>query len=83
MRSFKALLSKASHLTHKGRPLHLHKLYKTLTNLGLSENGISDTGATCIAEAIKVNKTLTNLNLYGNCMSDPDVTSIAGTIKVN
>ena len=36
---------------------------KTLTNLDLSMNDISDAGATCIAEAIKVNKTLTNLNL--------------------
>ena len=53
---------------------------KTLTNLGLTYNGIGDAGATSIAEVIKVNKTLTNLNLYRNCMSDPDATSIAGTI---
>ena len=70
-------------MTPKGRPLHLHKVNKTLTNLGLAYNGIGDPGATSIAEVIKVNKTLTNLNLYGNCISDPDATSIAGTIKVN
>ena len=78
-----SLLSKATHLTLKGRPLHLRKVNKTLTNLGLTYNAIGDAGATSIAEVIKVNKTLTNLNLYGNCMSDPDATSIAGKIKVN
>ena len=72
-----------SHLTLKGRPLHSHKVNKTLPNLGLTYNGIGDAGATSIVEVFKVNKTLTNLNLYGNCMSDPDATSIAGTIKVN
>ena len=77
------LLSKATHLTLKGRPLHWHKVNKTLTNLCLAYNGIGDAGATSIGEVIKVNKMLTNLNLYGNCMSDPDATSIAGTIKVN
>ena len=35
---------------------------KTLTNLDLSDNGMSEAGATSIAEEIKVNKTLTNLN---------------------
>ena len=39
---------------------------KTLTILGLRRNGISDAGATCIAEAIKLNKTLTNLDLSYN-----------------
>ena len=63
-----SLLSKATHLTLKGRPLHLRKVNKTLTNLGLTYNAIGDESATSIAEVIKVNKTLTNLNLYGNCM---------------
>ena len=31
------------------------KVNKTLTNLDLSDNGISNAGATSIAEAIKVN----------------------------
>ena len=70
-------------MTLKGRPLHSHKVNKTLPNLGFTYNGIGDAGATSIGEVIKVNKMLTNLNLYGNCMSDPDATSIAGTIKVN
>ena len=54
-----------------------------LTNLNLYRNGISDAGATCIAEAIKVNKTLTNLNLHRNRFSDASATSIAEAIKVN
>ena len=37
---------------------------KTLTNLDLSRNDVCDAGATCIAEAIKVNKTLTNLDWF-------------------
>nr|XP_058946250.1 nucleotide-binding oligomerization domain-containing protein 2-like [Pocillopora verrucosa]XP_058946251.1 nucleotide-binding oligomerization domain-containing protein 2-like [Pocillopora verrucosa] len=54
-----------------------------LTNLILSYNGIRDAGATCIAEAIKVNKTLTNLNLSYNGISDAGATCIAEAIKVN
>ncbi|CAH3167459.1 unnamed protein product [Pocillopora meandrina] len=65
---------------------YLSKLFGTglnLTNLDLSFNGISDAGATCIAEAIKVNKTLTNLDLRGNGISDAGATCIAEAIKVN
>ena len=50
---------------------------KTLTNLDLSYNSISDAGATCIAEAIKVNKTLTNFDLRGNVISAAGATCIA------
>ena len=49
---------------------------KTLTDLHLSGNGISDAGATCITEAIKVNKTLTNLYLSGNGISVAGLTYI-------
>ena len=65
---------------------HLLKSFGTglnLTNLDLSWNGISDAGATCIAEAIKVNKTLTNLDLSYNGISDVGATCIAEAIKVN
>ena len=41
---------------------------KTLTNLYLSYNGISDAGATCIAEAIKVNKMLAKFDLSWYCV---------------
>ena len=49
---------------------------KTLTNLYLRRNDISDTGAACIAEAMKVNKTLTNLDLSVNVISDAGATCI-------
>nr|XP_058973955.1 uncharacterized protein LOC131800284 [Pocillopora verrucosa] len=65
---------------------HLSKSFGTglnLTNLDLSDNGISDAGATCIAEAIKVNKTLTNLDLSFNGISAAGATCIAEAIKVN
>ncbi|XP_066024019.1 protein NLRC3-like [Pocillopora verrucosa] len=65
---------------------HLSKSFGTglnLTNLYLFDNGIRDAGATCIAEAIKVNKTLTNLNLRNNGISDAGATCIAEAIKVN
>ena len=65
---------------------HLSKSFGTglnLTNLNLSYNVISDAGATCIAEAIKVNKTLTNLNLSYNGISDVGATCIAEAMKVN
>ena len=65
---------------------HLSKSFGTglnLTNLDLSYNGISAAGATCIAEAIKVNKTLTNLDLSGNRISAAGATCIAEAIKVN
>ena len=50
---------------------------KTLTNLDLSDNGMSEAGATSIAEATKFNKTLTNLNLFSNGISNAEATSIA------
>nr|XP_058950863.1 protein NLRC3-like isoform X2 [Pocillopora verrucosa] len=65
---------------------HLSKSFGTglnLTNLDLSYNGISAAGATCIAEAIKVNKTLTNLDLSYNGISAAGATCIAEAIKVN
>ncbi|XP_066024140.1 NLR family CARD domain-containing protein 3-like isoform X2 [Pocillopora verrucosa] len=65
---------------------HLSKSFGTglnLTNLDLSCNVISDAGATCIAEAIKVNKTLTNLDLRYNGISAAGATCIAEAIKVN
>ncbi|CAH3166695.1 unnamed protein product [Pocillopora meandrina] len=65
---------------------HLSKSFGTglnLTNLDLRRNGISDAGATCIAEAIKVNKTLTNLYLRNNSISAAGATCIAEAIKVN
>ena len=65
---------------------HLSNSFGTglnLTNLDLSENDISDAGATCIAEAIKVNKTLTNLDLSENAISGAGATCIAEAIKVN
>ena len=54
-----------------------------LTSLTLSYISSSDAGATCIAEAIKVNKTQTNLDLSGNGISDAGATCIAEAIKVN
>ncbi|XP_066024120.1 NLR family CARD domain-containing protein 3 isoform X3 [Pocillopora verrucosa] len=65
---------------------HLSKSFGTglnLTNLDLSVNDIGDAGATCIAEAIKVNKTLTNLDLRRNGISAAGATCIAEAIKVN
>ena len=65
---------------------HLLKSFGTglnLTNLDLSWNHISAAGATCIAEAIKVNKTLTNLDLRYNGISAAGATCIAEAIKVN
>ena len=67
---------------------HLLKSFGTglnLTNLDLSWNRyvISAAGATCIAEAIKVNKTLTNLDLSVNDVGDAGATCIAEAIKVN
>ena len=65
---------------------HLSKSFGTglnLTNLDLSFNGISDAGATCIAEAIKVNKTLTNLDLSSNDISAAGATCIAEAIIGN
>ncbi|XP_066024874.1 NLR family CARD domain-containing protein 3-like isoform X2 [Pocillopora verrucosa] len=65
---------------------HLSKSFGTglnLTNLDLRDNGISAAGATCIAEAIKVNKTLTNLDLRDNGISAAGATCIAEAIKVN
>ncbi|XP_066024109.1 NLR family CARD domain-containing protein 3-like isoform X2 [Pocillopora verrucosa] len=65
---------------------HLLKSFGTglnVTNLDLKNNGISAAGATCIAEAIKVNKTLTNLDLQNNGISAAGATCIAEAIKVN
>ena len=65
---------------------HLSKSFGTglnLTYLDLSHNGISVAGATCIAEAIKVNKTITNYYLPCNGISDVGATCIAEAIKVN
>ena len=66
--------------------LQLAKCFGTclnLTNLNMAYNGISDAGATSIAEAIKVNKTLTCLILVGNGITDAGATSLAEAIKVN
>ena len=54
-----------------------------LTDLNLYYSGMSEAGATFIAEAIKVNKTLTNLNFCNNDISDAGTTSIAEAIKVD
>ena len=54
-----------------------------ILDLDLSDNGMSEAGATSIAEAIKVNKTLTNLNFCSNDISDAGTTSIAEAIKVD
>ena len=54
-----------------------------LTDLNLYYSGMSEAGATSIAEAIKVNKTLTNLNFCSNDISDAVTTSIAEAIKVD
>ena len=59
------------------------KVNKTLTNLDLSDNGMSEAGATSIAEVIKFNKTLTNLNLCSNGISDAGATFVAEAMKVN
>ena len=53
-----------------------------LTNLDLSSNGISDTGATSLAKVIKVNKTLTDLDLSGDSIGDAGATSIVQAMKV-
>ena len=60
------------HFSYNPSPIN-----KTLTNLDLSDNGISDAGATSITEAIKVNKTLTNLELSCNRIIDAGATCIA------
>lgn len=59
------------------------KVNKTLTNLDLSDNQISDTGTTFIAEAIKGNTSLTNLSVPNNYIRDAGATSITEAIKVN
>ena len=62
------------------------KSFKTclnLTDLNLYYNGVSEAGATSIAEAIKGKKMLTNLDLSDSGMSEAGATSIAEAIKVN
>ena len=54
-----------------------------LTFLYLAYYSIDDTGATSLAEAIKVNKKLTNLDLCGNAICVAGATSIAEALKVN
>ena len=56
---------------------------KTVTSLHLVRNGISESGATCIAEAIEAIDTLSRLNLSGNGISDIGATAIAEAIKAN
>ena len=51
--------------------------------MDLSFNGISDAGATSIAEANKTNRTLTKLDLSFKGISDAGATFIAKAIKDN
>ena len=54
-----------------------------LTDLNLYYNGMSEAGATSIADAVEGNKMLTNLDFSDNGMSEASATSIAEAIKVN
>ena len=56
---------------------------QTVTSFDMRGYGISDAGATSIAEAIKVNKTLTRFNFSSKIISDAGAASIAEAIKVN
>ena len=59
------------------------KVNNTLTELDLSENNISYSGATSIAEAIKVNNTLTKLDLSTNNIGDIGAKFIIKALKFN
>ena len=56
---------------------------QTVTSFDMRGYGISDAGATSIADAIKVNKTLTRFNFSSKIISDAGAASIAEAIKVN
>ncbi|CAF1596356.1 unnamed protein product, partial [Didymodactylos carnosus] len=59
------------------------KINKTLTELWISQNNISDQGAMAIAEALKINKTLTELWIYENNISYQGAMAIAEALKIN
>ena len=59
------------------------RVNKTLTNLNLSDNGISDASAKSIAEANKVIKTPCNSDLSFNGINNAGATSIVEAMKVN
>ena len=55
----------------------------TLFDLDLRNNGITDIGATLIAQAIEINKTLKILSMSHNKLSDDGVTAICTYLKNN
>jgi len=55
----------------------------TETELDLSDNQITDTGARDLAEAFKVNTSITSVHLYDNQITDTGVRDLAEAFKVN
>jgi len=55
----------------------------TLTTLDLRGNGISDTGATLVADALRHNTTLTELRLYRNSISNAGASALAEALSFN
>ena len=47
------------------------------------DNNIGATGATALAEALKVNSTIITLNLRNNNIGDTGATALAEALKVN
>jgi hypothetical protein len=56
---------------------------KALTSINLFHNRLEVTGATAIAEALKLNKTLTSINLADNRLQVAGATAISEALKIN
>ena len=57
--------------------------YPTLTDLNVYSNRIGDSGASALAEVLKMNMTLTMLNVGGNRISAAGANAVAEALKVN
>jgi Ran GTPase-activating protein (RanGAP) involved in mRNA processing and transport len=55
----------------------------TVLTLNLGGNNITDTGAACLNDALKVNSMLTELNLFDNHISSTGADRLADALKVN
>jgi Ran GTPase-activating protein (RanGAP) involved in mRNA processing and transport len=56
---------------------------KTLMTLNVARNSIGDTGASDLADALKMNKTLTELDVGFNDIGDAGASALAEALKVN
>ena len=59
------------------------QINKTLQELNISKNNITDEGAQRLAEAIQINKTLQELNISKNNITDEGAKRLAEAIQVN